>query len=331
MISMIVNLSLQRKMPKDTQIKFDLGWGNPYFLLQVLEKVYKQPLSPHDISGMSYSEDYGVKELREATQKAINDTSGIQYDYILIVNGATHGINIALKYMQQKGYRNVITRRYGYPFYENMIKNAGLKRKVGLNSSKEKTDFVLIDSPSNPEGIQSNLECAIWDSVYHNQIYTSDLNIKPTHAVNIGSYSKLLGLTGARVGWIATNNPLLFHNLADIALYDTATVSMPSQKLIIDILNKIKLDEFMKQGRGSLSLNKEELYKISYIFDRQPIPETGMFYCVFAHPKAIKLLEECGINYVRLEDNFIRLNIGQTNEIIKTAVQTILKKDKKIK
>ena len=323
------------------EIKFDFGWGNPYFLLEILDNTYHQRLAPFNIKDMIYCPDLGMDKLIEVTHKMIEETMGLKYENIIITTGATQAANILLRVLKNPTgkleiFNNVETPPYGFPYYGNMIEKAGYTRTSDLKKLKgfDHTSVKLIDSPSNPQGIQygsafgSNLN-TIWDSVYHNKIYTTNLSTIPEHMAMVGSYSKLLGITGARVGFIATNYHALAKKCAHECLMENATISVPSQELIIDIMDKIDLDHFLTAGKNSIDLNREEFRKIEYLFDNQPVPETGMFYCAFADKKALEILEKCGIKYVDLGDSYIRLSLGQTNEITREAIAAILKEDKK--
>ena len=309
--------------------ELDMAWGNPYFLLKILEDEYRVSLLSTNVGNMSYAPDAGFPELIQLTRDVIKTTIGSIYKFIIITNGATHAINTLLRVYRDNDKKTVGTQEYGYPFYGDMIKRAGLKRVNHLNRP---SDFLLIDSPSNPLGHQifiGNPERDIWDAVYHNNIYTDDLETKPKHLAMVGSYSKLLGLTGARIGFVATNDVYLAMQVENYALKDNATVSVPSQRLIIDILKDIDLESFMFLGRASLNDNRGQLQKIEYLFDGQAVQSVGMFYCAHADEKTLQILKKCGIKYIDLGDNFTRLSMGQTREITKKAVKTILKEDRR--
>jgi aspartate/methionine/tyrosine aminotransferase len=324
--------------------KYDFAWGNPYFLLELLDESYYQKLAAHDIRNMVYAPNNGFTELVEQTKQVVKQSTGLEYKHIIITAGATQAISSLFKY--QKTYQEsetVITTPYGYPYYDDMICHQGLGRyrtkelfRVSLLSATN--CFWLVDSPSNPEGIQTHentvamavKDKVFWDAVYHSPIYTKDLKTLPSHIAMVGSYSKLLGLTGARIGWIATNDVgVFYHKVKDIVLKDTATVSVPSQKLIIDILNSIDLEAFMQNGRRRLDYNREQFQKIEYLFDGQAVQEAGMFYCAHVDRKALKLLDKCGINYIQLDYDYIRLSMGQTQNITKKGIRAILKEDRK--
>jgi aspartate/methionine/tyrosine aminotransferase len=263
----------------------------------------------------------------------INQTTGLKYRYIIITNGATSAINCCLRHFRGK-FDHVCMRKYGYPYYPDMIKKAGYAKIE--RGSKEDGDPLLrkinlIDSPSNPEGLQTSVggdRNTIWDAVYHSKIYNASPNIIPPHRLMVGSYSKLLGVTGARVGFIATNNKADYEALSHESLIENATISVLSQQFILNILRNLHLDKFFQEGKKSLDNNREIFHQIRNIFDNQPVQQKGMFYCVNVDKKALQILNKCGIKYVSFEDDLIRLSLGQTNKLTQTAIGTILKEDK---
>ena len=323
------------------KVKFNFGWGNPYFLLDILSEMYVGTNQPN-IHSLIYGPYEGIPSLIEHTHKVIAQTTGQKYKHILITNGASSAVNCLLRKFKREGGESVYTTQYGYPSYEEMIKRAGLKRvnnldapmlNLGLSRDLLKVQAIrLIDSPENPMGQQytgGNADRDIWDGVYHNQIYTQAFNVQPKHKYFVGSYSKLLGVAGARVGFIATNDTMAYEGLLAEVRNELTGVSRPSQELIVSILKSVDLNRFMLRGLGSLCYNKEEFQKIEYLFDGQPVNEVGMFYCAKADPKAVSTLERAGVEYVRLDDETIRLSMGQTRQVVKDGIKAILKEDGK--
>lgn len=317
--------------------KYNFGWGNPHFLLDILSEKLPNLLYSPKITDMIYGPYEGTAEIIHQTHDVIETTTNRSYEYILITNGASSALNILLRYMKKQGYMNVHTSYYGYPSYEEMIKRAGLKRvrdydhqaslldQAGLNPSVR-----LIDSPENPTGIQftgGDADRDIWDSVYHNEIYTPRTHLQPKHKFLVGSYSKLLGLAGMRVGFIATNDYLAYQSLYLESRNENTGVSRASQDLLCMILKKLDLNTFMQQGARDLCYNKEEFQKIEYLFDHQPVGDVGMFYCVKAEEKALQILEKAGVEYVKLDDDTIRLSMGHNKKITQDGIKAILKED----
>jgi aspartate/methionine/tyrosine aminotransferase len=213
-----------------------------------------------------------------------------------------------------------------------MIKRAGLERVRDLESKQLKYGVRLIDSPENPTGKQyigGESDRDVWDGVYHNAIYTKARHLQPRHKYFVGSYSKLLGIAGARIGFIATNDTLAYEGLLIESRNEMTGISRPSQDMVVDILQKIDLDLFMDRGFQDLCYNKEEFQKIEYLFDGQEVNQVGMFYCAKVHPSARNLLDRVGVEYVMLDEETIRLSMGQTKQIVKDGIKSILKEDKK--
>ena len=324
-----------------TQKKYNFGWGNPYFLLDILSNMY-QVSNSSEIKSLIYGPYEGTSDLIEETHKVIQKTTGQIYKHILITNGASSAINLLLRRHKRNGGMTVVTSQYGYPSYEEMIKRAGLQRFRGLDrmeaqnilepNGKEHSYVCLIDSPENPTGDQftgGNIGRDIWDGVYHNAIYTKARHLQPKHKYFVGSYSKLLGIAGARVGFIATNDSLAYEALLIESRNEMTGISRPSQDMVVDILQKIDLDLFMDRGYEDLCYNKEEFQKIEYLFDGQEVNQVGMFYCAKVHPTAKRILDAADVEYVMLDEETIRLSMGQTKQTTKEGIKAILKEDRK--
>jgi aspartate/methionine/tyrosine aminotransferase len=321
----------------------DLGWGEPYCVREALSHYYKRKaLTLVDVRNLKYCPDSGDPRLVNLTRHFLRQTTGIDYKYIIITHGTTGAINVVLRSLfREEGRDTCFTHKYIFPYYPDIIKKNGYQHKNGLYKShelnlSEENCVGLVDSPTNPDGnlvlytdTKNNI---IWDSVYHNPVFiNSTIAVKPDHRVNCGGYSKVLGLTGARVGWIATNNKEDYEMFLKENLYETCTMSFFSQDFIVDVLNNTDLENFMRSAKYQVNNNREMLDKICYLFDGQQVPENGMFYPVWASKYACDLLESLEIKTVKLDqegkDSLIRFNLAQTNQLTQKAVRFILKKD----
>tara|TARA_R100000951_G_scaffold7705_1_gene7198 strand:- start:8587 stop:9570 length:984 start_codon:yes stop_codon:yes gene_type:complete len=321
---------------------FDFGWGEPFCVREALKHYYKRKtFRPIDIDSMGYAPDAGNLELLAITRQFIKETTGIDYRHILITNGTTGALNVVLRALAKaEGKEVCYTHRYNFPYYSEIIEKNGFVQKMGLYKEHERNlspDNVLgiVDSPSNPEGdllaYSDHKNNIIWDSVYHNHVFINQIPMKPDHRVNCGSYSKVFGLTGARIGWIATNDTADFELFKKENTYETCTVSCIGQEFIIDIINNTDLANFMRSAKYRVNNNRELFDKIAYLFDGQAVPENGMFFAAWATPYSIKLLDKLGVLYVKMDEDgknqYLRFNLAQTNEITKKAIKYILKED----
>lgn len=321
--------------------ELDLSWGNPYFLLEILDQQMIHYKKAVDFKNMSYEADNGNPELLKKVAQITEETTGNKYKHYIITNGATQALNTVMRVWERdRELIQVTTTEFGYPYYPEMIdktmtmvhKRADLK---AYNVHPE--EMVIVDSPSNPLGQQyggsiyvKDQQNIVWDAVYHNPIYAASKLVQPNHEVHINSFSKLLGVTGARVGWIATNDDHDFKRFSEESLYENATVSKPSQQLVLDILNTLDIHRFMTNGRVELDSNRDVMQGLSSLIGTY-VPDKGMFYCAQADKKLFELFDKAKVKYVKMrsEDReYIRLNLGQTRDTILRAVTRINKIDK---
>ena len=324
-------------------IEYDFGWGNPYCVREALKHYYKRKTAkPIDLDSMDYSPDPGNKKLIEYTRQFIEKTTGIRYNHIIMTHGTTGAINIVLRVLAREGRNLCYTHKYYFPYYPQIIEKNGYKHEKGLyRKHKEQLKYSntvgIVDSPSNPAGdlllysdVANNI---IWDSVYHNHVYVNDIPVKPDHRVNCGSYSKVFGLTGARVGWIATNSEPDYEEFLAENLYENCTMSVLSQDLIIDIFNNMDLENFLRSAKYRVNNNREMFDRICYLFDGQSVPNNGMFYAAWATPYTVRLMDKLGVGYVKIDEKgknkYLRFNLAQTNDLTKKAIRYIIKEDRR--
>jgi aspartate/methionine/tyrosine aminotransferase len=322
--------------------ELNFGWGEPYCVRECLEHYYKKKnyMVLIDIKNAGYSNAEGNLQLINSIKKIIKYTTGIEYKYILITHGTTGAINVVLRSLAKEGKNICYTHEYYFPYYPFIIEKNNYEHKKGLgiyhekNLSKKNT-VGLVDSPSNPDGnlflYTDNLNNIIWDSVYHNQVFINTIPILPDHRVNCGSLSKLLGLTGLRVGWIATNNEEDFKKFTEENLYENCTMSFYSQQLAVDIIESVDFDNFTRSAKYRINNNRELFDRVKHLFDNQEVPENGMFYPAWTSPYTCQLLDKLGISYVKLDesgkDKLLRFNLAQLNEITQKAIRFLRKED----
>ena len=142
-------------------------------------------------------------------------------------------------------------------------------------------------------------------------------------------------MPGLRIGWVGTNDPKIAKYITNHIEITTCGVSAPSQIMVEQILtNSSWLPMFFNEAAESIDRNKTEFVKVRHIFDGQIPPQEGMFFFPEVDPKALKILSKAGIKYTPGEvcgdtsGSRIRLNMAQTNEVVRQAVQSILKVDR---
>lgn len=324
--------------------EFKFCWGEPYCVREALKHYYKKKhYSFVDIDAVRYQPYEGDPDLVKFTKQFLKEETGIDYKHLIITNGTTSAVNIVLRSLQRRhGYNICYTHKYYFPFYPSIIKKNNYQQKMGLYRDHEiqlgeKKSLAIVDSPSNPLGdlllYTDNHNNIIWDSVYHNSVFINTIPVKPDHRVNCGSFSKCFGITGARIGWIATNNDGDYSLFKEENMYDTCSVSYFSQSFVLDLIKNTDIVSFMRASRYRVNNNREMFDRICYLFDGQSVPENGMFYAVWASPYTSRLLDKLNIKTVEMDsmgnDKFLRFNLAQTNDLTKKAIRYIIKEDGK--
>ena len=320
--------------------EFAFCWGEPYCVREALKAHYKRKtMRPINFDTMCYAPDGGQDALVKLTKQYLKETTDIDYKHVIITNGTTGALNVVLRALKRK---KCYTHKYHFPYYDDIIVKNGYKHYEGLYREHEKQldnsdTLAIVDSPSNPLGdlllygdINNNI---IWDSVYHNKVFINGIPVKPDHRVNCGSYSKVFGLTGVRVGYIATNNDEDYKLYLKENTMESCTISAPSQEFIVDIFDHTDLDNFMRSAKYRINNNREMFDRVCYMFDGQAVPDNGMFFTAWASPYTSKLLDKLGFSSVQMDtmgkDRFLRFNLAQTNDITNKAIRYLLKEDGK--
>lgn len=333
--------------------QFNLGWGESVAVRKAFLKQRKNPIvfDTQTLESLGYPDYAGNPALIELTRKIIKRNIGKDYKHILITNGATGGATIAIRSFRM--YREIqwcVTDKPPYfRFYPNMIRAAGMNH---LHRDKISPDFTnnapavfLIDSLSNPLGKFSQHDRyqyphspVIWDAVYYGRVYTPGVHPQPDHDVLVGSYSKLTGLNGLRVGWIACNDDNGYKYMKTLVTAEYCGISVASTKIIMDTAGQFtdrQWDAFEITAAHNLDCNREEFSKLEKFFGGTPVGPYGMFYYAPVDAACKNLLEKSGIiwssgSQLHHTDDFGRFNIGQDVKLVKQAVTTILKNDKKL-
>ena len=323
----------------------DLGWGNSIVVRQTFVNVCTHNLpvifGQSALENLNYPPFYGDEDLINLTRKVIKRQTSLEMPYILLTNGATGAITITLRAYKQSGKRAVFTQPPPYfPLYPAMARSAGISHLVKYATGQEA--IALIDSPSNPHGFARtgshfvNMPI-IWDAVYHNNVYTPGILPPVKCDVVVGSYSKLTGVNGLRVGWIATTDGLLYERLKELVMAEYSGISATATQTLMQTAGKMSIadwEDFEWNARIALDDNREEWNKLIRYFANTPVSECGMFFYAPIDLACQKLLEKSNITWTKgsalgVTDEFARFNLGQSRELIKKAVKEILKNDRR--
>ncbi len=202
-----------------------------------------------------YGEVQGVAELRTAIAKNYPKATK---DNIIITNGASEAIDLALRALYVPRAKILLPRPYYYSYPHN-VKYAHMtcvyydlvKGKIDLDNFKKKIRgcrAVIINSPGNPTGTVQEISVlkeiekitqelgvyVISDEVYKDLIYEREnYLIKGRNVLTINSFSKSYSLCGARIGYVYARNKDWITQMVEIKTHTSMNTSIVSQEMAL--------------------------------------------------------------------------------------------------
>ena len=210
---------------------------------------------------LGYTEPTGASSLRQEISRIY---TGIQTGQVLVHSGAEEAIFLFMHAVLQPGDHIIVH----WPCYQSLFEiarsigcevtfwKARLEHKWALDLDELKrslhsnTRAVIVNTPHNPTGyqmpkadfralnelVQERGLLLFSDEVYRELEYDpadrlpSACELNPS-AVSLGVMSKIYGLAGLRIGWIATQNAPVYVRMAALKDYTTICSSAPSEYL----------------------------------------------------------------------------------------------------
>ena len=221
-----------------------------------------------------------------------------------------------------------------------------------LSSFRPTHGSVMLCYPSNPTGYYPDIDVirqfieycketditVILDMPYYHLFNGFDDGIYKFYYDNViilSSFSKSIGLSGFRVGYVATKNKELYDTMHIRSLYKYNSISNIPQYIINSLLTTDKgIDSVIKYQyytRRDIRLNIEYLVKNNLLFDRYPSTPVGPFAIV--NKKFDELLENkissVPLSKFSLEkdenlDKFSRISVAVKNELFKEYFNKLL-------
>jgi aspartate/methionine/tyrosine aminotransferase len=189
------------------------------------------------------------------------------YKHIIITNGARQGILAALYAAREVlEFKAVYHEAPYWPSYPMLAKQIGLE----FNSkTTPHASAMCITTPNNPDGSQtfdSTSMYYLWDAAYAHSVYGYRGNV-PRHNVAVFSCAKTLGLSGLRIGFVATNDDELAKSMTYYVEIATSGVSIASQLILIRLLEaqhgySHETDRLYNSARQCLLNNAESFEKL---------------------------------------------------------------------
>lgn len=324
--------------------QFDFSWGDTRGIREImLRHAAFLRVSNMPWENFGYPPHDGNANLKNEINNLIKKLTGSTYKYVLVTGGATHALNAFVAAMRTPATKFMYTNKLYFSRYPGIAQNLGLTHIKTDKVNPTMGDVGIIDSPSNPLGKLSpdgNKTNIIWDAAYYSPTYCGlgdplkCYPVVPKHIAMAGSLNKLTGVNGIRIGWLATDDVLLYEKALAYITSNLCGVSQPSQYAAHQILTKVDMDKFFKESKLLVDSNKTEMQRLEYLFGYQEMPRHGMFVLYEIDEKLKKLFEKASVlvmpgSQCGDDRDSVRFNLGNPNQLTKDMISAILKADGK--
>jgi aspartate/methionine/tyrosine aminotransferase len=326
--------------------KFKFGFGDSVAVAQAATYVLNWRASRVFEFHPTYPPIEGFEKLNDLTRKLVHSLTGKEYRYVLITHGATGALNLILRDMINDYPAGLHIDPLHFIYYPMMAARTGhelVDRDAFLKSKKM---LQLTALPSNPEGKLetdgTSAERTIWDACYFSPVYMNQKlhtsSYLPKHVAMVGSFGKLLGYNGVRLGWVATDDKQVYQNIMRDQVAETMGVSTLGCALVTNTLegmfegDGLEGQKFYARARGALNNNRDAVRRLEKLGHR-PVPENGMFWFTEIDTAARMKFDKAGVDYIDgkhcgSKEQSIRINLGQDEELTGEMVKAVLKADR---
>jgi aspartate aminotransferase len=137
-------------------------------------------------------------------------------------------------------------------------------------SEKEIRDFTAY---AENNGITIILDLPYWDLLKE----TSIKDLISRNVIYVSSFSKSIGLSGYRVGYVATESEDLYQSMRTRSLYKYNSISTLPQKIIAELLKKDSLSSYMDETKAHIAKNIGLLKERGLLANIYPSDPIGPF------------------------------------------------------
>lgn len=246
----------------------DVSVGEPHIVREHLIKVFD--LGLYELPKVNHMYEYpdpnGYRPLVQLLEEKHKHP-------VIVTNGAKQALGACFYALQQMGKKTIGMRKPYWALIPPLVKMHGLEPIFSF----EGTDSNLLILPNNPDGfsdihhnaapLDSGVPC-IHDAAYYTHIYLPWGHPLPALGdVQIFSMSKMLGLSGLRVGYVVCKNMEFYNLILQYMEAMTVGVSIVSQMFLFDLMDRMRsyptlTERFENMSSSSLLKSKELVRKI---------------------------------------------------------------------
>jgi len=256
-------------------------------------------------------QQYGGNDGDDRLIETIKDKFHLKDHYVITVPGGMATLDVVINSLSDKtfwvpkyhwGSWNKILTIHGKDiktFNDFDIKNVDLSIYNDNGRSYEPVEgVVMLCYPSNPTGYAPNFEdlksfadickernqTLILDLPYYylfNEMSDKIYELYSDNVIVISSFSKSVGLSGLRIGYIATKNKELYDTMKIRSLYKYNSISTVPQEIINQLLTsnrgQIAFDNYRMKTKHHITKNIQYLHDNGLLFDEYTNRPTGPF------------------------------------------------------
>lgn len=253
-------------------------------------------------------QQYGGNDGDVKLIEVIKDSFNLKNHYVMTVPGGMATLDLVINSLSED---NFWVPKYHWGSWNKILKihNKNIKEFNDFNIGNFKacdpllgfSGVVMLCYPSNPTGWSPDFEelkkfldhskerdiTVILDLPYY--YLFNGLN-NPIHelfydnVIVISSFSKSMGLSGFRIGYIATKNQELYNSMKIRSLYKYNSISTIPQQIITRLLTmnngKVALENYKRKTQDNIRKNIQYLEERGFLFDEYPSTPTGPFAIV---------------------------------------------------
>ena len=251
-------------------------------------------LDLNSVKTQQYSGNDGSPELIET----IKEEFGLE-GHVIITPGGMAGLDLLINSL---GDETIWIPNYHWGSWNKILTTHGKEIKTfddfKIDEFSPRSGTVMLCYPSNPTGYCPDIETiknflarskdagvtVVLDLPYY--YLFSDVNDELSdfffdNVIVVSSFSKSIGLSGYRVGYISTKNEALYQTLRIRSLYKYNSISTLPQYIVNKLLKeKAAITEYRKKTVDSIKKNIMVLEMNGLLFDEYPNIPTGPFAVV---------------------------------------------------
>ncbi len=294
-----------------------------------------------------YSANNGIPQLIETIKKIFT----LDESHVLITPGGMAGLDLILSSL---GDTLFWLPQYHWLSWSKILSvngkdNIKIFDDFNLKNFTPTDGVVMLCYPGNPTGFQAPMKdllefinrckaknvTVIFDMPYFylfNDFSTNISDLLQDHVIICNSFSKSVGLSGFRIGYVATKDKELYEHMRIRSLYKYNSISTVAQQIINILFNKgaEQIKNYREETLKHIQKNIELLEKKKLLFEKYPSVPTGSFAVI---NKDYQALLDKDISSVPLkkftlhpkpeDEKYSRISVAVNSELFETYFEKI--------